>query len=243
MRAPRLTYANVVSTLALVLAMGGVAWAAALPANSVGPRQLKRNAVTNSKLAKESVTVAKIAPAAITTTRLAKGSVTATKIANNAVGPNALISNAVTAPDIAPNAVEARNISPAAAAALLPIAYSARDNGIQQVGTTQLTLGQMTITKPGRYVTSFVIRAFPRAANQGHNLNCSLSGVGASGGPSFTNAFIPSNNGIQMIPTQSIATVTTAPATLSLNCRQILGGGEVTASYDMSAIEVAAPPA
>jgi hypothetical protein len=42
----RLTYANVVATLALFIALGGVSYAAiALPANSVGPRQLQTGAV------------------------------------------------------------------------------------------------------------------------------------------------------------------------------------------------------
>lgn len=42
-----LTYANVVATLALFIALGGASYAAiALPAHSVGPVQLKANAVT-----------------------------------------------------------------------------------------------------------------------------------------------------------------------------------------------------
>jgi hypothetical protein len=45
------TYANVASTLALVLVLGGVAYGAAtLPRNSVGTRQLKKNAVTSPKV-------------------------------------------------------------------------------------------------------------------------------------------------------------------------------------------------
>ena len=48
----RLSYANVVATLALFIAMGGASDAALnLPPNSVGPRQLKRDAVTPGKLA------------------------------------------------------------------------------------------------------------------------------------------------------------------------------------------------
>jgi hypothetical protein len=48
----RLTYANVVSSLALFLALGGVSWAAVtLPRNSVGARQIKPNAVTSDKIA------------------------------------------------------------------------------------------------------------------------------------------------------------------------------------------------
>jgi hypothetical protein len=50
---PRLTYANVVSTLCLFLLLGGGAAFAAskLPKNSVGARQIKRGAITPAKLA------------------------------------------------------------------------------------------------------------------------------------------------------------------------------------------------
>jgi hypothetical protein len=48
---PRLTYANVVSTLCLFILLGGGAYAAVkIPRNSVGASQLKRNAVTSPKV-------------------------------------------------------------------------------------------------------------------------------------------------------------------------------------------------
>jgi hypothetical protein len=59
---PRLTYANVVSTLCLFLVLGGGAWAATkLPKNSVGTKQLKANAVTGAKVKDGSLTGADIA--------------------------------------------------------------------------------------------------------------------------------------------------------------------------------------
>ncbi len=47
----RLTYANVVATLALFIALGGASYAAIkLPKNSVGTKQLKQGAVTKAKI-------------------------------------------------------------------------------------------------------------------------------------------------------------------------------------------------
>ncbi len=44
-------YANVTSTLALVVAMGGTSYAAiTLPTNSIGSKQIRRNAVSSSKV-------------------------------------------------------------------------------------------------------------------------------------------------------------------------------------------------
>src|SRR4051795_5624513 len=65
-RTRRLSYANVVSSLALFIALGGVSWAAAtLPANSVGQRQLKDNAVTGQKVANGSLRAAVFARGAL----------------------------------------------------------------------------------------------------------------------------------------------------------------------------------
>lgn len=53
-----LTYANVMSTVALFLVLGGVGYAAiSLPRNSVGPRQIRKNAVSSSKVKNKSLTV------------------------------------------------------------------------------------------------------------------------------------------------------------------------------------------
>lgn len=58
---PRLTYANVVSTIALFLALGGVAFASnALPALSVGTRELKPKSVRTGKIANRAITRTKI---------------------------------------------------------------------------------------------------------------------------------------------------------------------------------------
>src|SRR5260221_12461374 len=76
----RLTYANVVATLALFLALsGGVVWAAGkigskgLKANAVTAGKIKRNAVTNSKIRGNAVTAAKIKSGAVDFTKLAPG--------------------------------------------------------------------------------------------------------------------------------------------------------------------------
>ena len=51
MKRPQLTYANVMSTLGVFIALGGTSYAVAkLPRNSVGSAQIKKNAVTGSKV-------------------------------------------------------------------------------------------------------------------------------------------------------------------------------------------------
>jgi hypothetical protein len=58
---PRPTYANVTATLALFVALGGGAYAAtALPANSVGSRQLRKNAVVSAKIKNNAINGSKV---------------------------------------------------------------------------------------------------------------------------------------------------------------------------------------
>lgn len=70
----KLTYANVMSSIAVFLVLGGAAVAATqLPKNSVGTKQLRKNAVTTAKLKKNAVTGAKIKPDAVTGAQINEG--------------------------------------------------------------------------------------------------------------------------------------------------------------------------
>jgi hypothetical protein len=65
---PRLTYANVMATIAVFIALGGASYAAIkLPRNSVGTRQLRNGAVTAAKIKNGSVTGEKIAASSLGT--------------------------------------------------------------------------------------------------------------------------------------------------------------------------------
>ena len=66
MRPPRITYANVTATLALVLALGGTSYAVSkLPPNSVRTPQLQRGAVSSEKVQADAICRAKLAPDAL----------------------------------------------------------------------------------------------------------------------------------------------------------------------------------
>ncbi len=67
LRMPRLTYANVMSTVAVFIALGGTSFAAVkLSAKSVGERELKTGAVTSQKLKDGTITPADLAPGTAT---------------------------------------------------------------------------------------------------------------------------------------------------------------------------------
>ncbi|HSS41806.1 MAG TPA: hypothetical protein VLK37_04555 [Solirubrobacterales bacterium] len=81
----RLTYANVMSSIAVFLVLGGAtALAAGLAKNSVGSKQLKKNAVTSAKIKNNAVTTAKIKNGAITGAKVNVGTLATVPNASHA---------------------------------------------------------------------------------------------------------------------------------------------------------------
>lgn len=95
----RLTYANVMSSIAVFLVIGGASAFAAtqLGKNSVGAKQLKSNAVTSAKIKNNAVTTNKIKKNAVTGAKVKDGSLTGADINLGTVGtvPSAANANTV----------------------------------------------------------------------------------------------------------------------------------------------------
>jgi hypothetical protein len=106
---PRLSYANVVSTLCLFLALGG---GAAFAASKVRSGDIARNAVKSGNLA----------PGAVKTTDLFKRAITSGKLALNAVRSNQIADGAVGSKQIAAGAVGPSNLQ-------FPVFYAASPSG------------------------------------------------------------------------------------------------------------------
>jgi hypothetical protein len=110
---PRLSYANVTSTIALFLALGGATAYAVnhLPAKSVGEKQLRPGAITADKIRKNAVTSPKIEALAIKSGKLATGAVKEAKLANGSVVSQKLATGAVSTEKIAPDAVTGAQVN------------------------------------------------------------------------------------------------------------------------------------
>jgi len=103
----RLTYANVIATLALFLALGGGAvWAANKQANKVGTGKIKPNAVTAGKIKANAVTTSKIRENAVTNAKIREGSVNFGKLATNTL----VVATATSSP-VAVNGASAVTVS------------------------------------------------------------------------------------------------------------------------------------
>src|SRR3977135_901857 len=94
---PRLTYANVVSTLALFLALGGGAAYAAgkvhsddIAGKAVKSANIAPGAVRTSKVSKRAITTGKLAVGAVRSNQIADGVVSSRQIGNGVVAPSNL---------------------------------------------------------------------------------------------------------------------------------------------------------
>jgi hypothetical protein len=84
----RLTYANVMSSIAVFLVIGGATAFAALGKNTVGTKQLKKNAVTAAKIKNNAVTTPKIKDNAVNGAKVDESSLATVPSADKATTAN-----------------------------------------------------------------------------------------------------------------------------------------------------------
>jgi hypothetical protein len=147
-----LSVANVLSLIALFVALGGAAYAAVkIPPNAVKTRNIANQAVTNAKIKREAVTSGKIknggvnaldlGAGQVTSEKLGTGAVTSKKIAKKAVSPRTIASNAVATDNIANEAVTTGKIGKEAvdASKISTSLYSQLVRNVAYVNTSTVT--------------------------------------------------------------------------------------------------------
>ncbi len=191
----RLTYANVMSSLAVFLVLGG---ATAFAATKIGSNEIKANAIITGKIKKEAVTEGKIKAGAVGNSRLGNGVVSANKLAPNAVTGSTLADNSVTSSKLAENSVISGKIANAAvtSAKLANGAVTAAQLGNGAVNAAQL--GSITVQTETVSVAS--------GATGSANVVC-LPGQRAISGGGAWSAFVPKLEFLSTRPIKSLADV------------------------------------
>lgn len=111
MRPPQPTYANVMSTLAVVLALGtGSAYAAGLANNSVKSRHIATNAVNNRHIADNAVRAPDLANGVVSSRSIGDGAVGADDLATGSVGSRAVADSSLGAGDLGADSVSRSEI-------------------------------------------------------------------------------------------------------------------------------------
>ena len=157
-----LSYANVMSSIAVFLLLGGGAAIAAknaLPKKSVGAKQLKRNAVTTAKLKKNAVSTAKIKNAAVTTAKLRDGAVNGAKVADGSIGGSEIDSAAT---PFGRNVHEARGSSSVPVGEDFVIYPLGNSTYLQDADRNDVYMGAVDITfqpscEPPRNAAAFIL--------------------------------------------------------------------------------------
>jgi hypothetical protein len=106
----RLTYANVMSSIAVFLVVGGATAFAALGKNTVGTKQIKKNAVTTQKIKNNAVSGPKLQANSATTDKIADGAVTGSKLAGGSVSTDKITDGAVTGGKLGNGSVTAEKL-------------------------------------------------------------------------------------------------------------------------------------
>jgi hypothetical protein len=217
----RLTYANVMSSIAVFLMLGG---ATAFAAKKIGANELKSNAVQTGKIKKEAVTTNKIKNGAVTTSKIADGAVTTSKLADKAVTGAKI--DAATLPAV-PNATNATNAANAANAdklgGKLPASYESKAleaaTGVVDLPeNTPTTL--VTLNLPaGRYL----IQTRVDLNNNGANTvsvagTCTLAAGTATASYEIPGLFGASGPGDRYAMTGEIVSTLAAPGQATLSC-------------------------
>jgi hypothetical protein len=101
----RMTYANVMSSIAVFMAMSGVAWAATLPKNSVGSTQIKSNAVTSKKIKTGQVAGSDVKDSGLTGTDVKDGGLAGADIADGGLNGADIANGGIAAADLAPGTI------------------------------------------------------------------------------------------------------------------------------------------
>lgn len=217
----RLTPSLVISVIALIVALGGVGYAAVkIPKNSVGTKQLKKKAVSTAKLKK----------GAVTTARLKKNAVSTGKIKKNAVNSARLKDWAVTDAKLKPDSV---NSSKVADASLLRGDFAqGQINGDAWIGqrdtTTLLDLtgtAQDVAVTPVLPAGSYVLagRANILGGPTGSRLICSLEADAAQNVTVAPSGMLP-------LSMSSVA-VLTEPGPITLSCSKSSGTPRVAQAH------------
>ncbi len=143
----RLTYANVMSSIAVFLVLGG---ASAYAVKKVGSNEIKGNSITTGKLKKEAVTRGKIKKSSIDASRLANNAVTTAKIADDAVTGDKVKESTLGEVPKAANAVLAESAQPQVFASVnsAGVVDTALSKGLSSANVSRPKTGVFCLTPP-----------------------------------------------------------------------------------------------
>lgn len=171
----RLTFANVVSLVALFVALSGGAYALTIPRNSVGAKQLKKNAVTAPKIKRNAVTSPKVRNDSLTGADIRNDSLTGGDLDERTFAR-------VPSADTANSANTANTLGGQGASAFQTASASdARSDVAAPQGTISPALSATITTSAPRTLTAIASVTVSADGGGNDNINCRINIDGVSG--------------------------------------------------------------
>jgi len=184
-----LSYANVMSTLAVFLLLGGAsAIAAKKQTQKIGTTQIKASAVTTAKIKNAAVDASKLRDGSVGTSKLVDGAVTNSKLADNAVSTGKISGDAVTGDKV--NESTLSEVPSANSANPVAFAHVNSNGTVDAANSKGIT--SPNISKPGTGVYCVTVPSFtPRGAQvsaqasaaTATSANLALGGTASCGAP------------------------------------------------------------
>jgi hypothetical protein len=218
---PGLTYANVVATLALFLALsGGVVWAA----NKITSKQIGKGAVKNKNLAKNAVKAKNLAKKSVTSAKIAKGAVKNAAIADGAVNFAKLAAGT--------NVVASATAGPVSANQEGPVSFNPPLTVTPSAGEVLTVNLEVRGTLAASGMTPCVVAPFP-VINGSPQLAGELLALTSPGA-----IFLFAPNGIPVAATSFPVGLTQSGVPQSISLNVISGGGGCTpdSTFQASAV-------
>jgi len=180
-----LTYANVMSSLAIFLLLGGAGAIAAKKTQKIGTTQIKASAVTTAKIKNGAVDNAKLKDGSVSTGKLLDGSVTGGKLADGSVSTGKLVGDAVTGDKV--NEASLGEVPSATSAN--PVAFAhVQSNGVVDAANSK-GVTSVNVTKGGTGIYCISPASFsPRGAQATPQVGGAASAQVGIGGSCFGSA-------------------------------------------------------
>jgi uncharacterized protein DUF5907 len=181
---PRLTYANVISTIALFVALGGTS---AYAANTIFSSDIVDGEVKTPDVAAGAVTATKLGAGAVGTDKLAGGAVTSEKVKDNSLAGRDVLDNSLKGADIDESTLSSIGGGGPAGGDLTGT-YPNPQIAPSAVSTDDLASHSIT----GPKLASIIIRedtiVVPPGSSRTQSANCAANEVAISGGGRWENS-------------------------------------------------------
>jgi hypothetical protein len=221
---PHLSYANVMATIAVVIALGG---ASAFAASKLG-----KNVVKSRNIAAGAVKTADIAKNAVKRSKIASGAVDDSRLANSSVGTNKLIGGSVTTGKLASGSVTEGVLASSVQGKLNTIEAAGvvrvdASNGLESAVPTHTLIQRGPFTVYGKCFTGGGLQARIYAASSAAGALMLGSGSFSYSGGTPNGYLSPTTPENKRIIGQSGLVLPTASSTLAASATLIFGATDI----------------